>query len=108
MGVVYTGASPSEENRSAVGGHVSRRFAYLLWGSQNVKRRYYGHTASCRDKKHSTEMELNPEPDIVWSILPHTSAYSKGNRNCGLCLTEKLHIAKKLSGPNVYQQKIRD
>ena len=74
--------------------------------AKNFKKRYYGHAASFRDsdKKHNTalsthvwERELNPEPEIEWSILAHAPAYSKGNRNCDLCLTEKLHIARNTS-----------
>ena len=79
-----------EEERKYVGSTV------------NFKRRFYGHTASFKkeSKKHSTalsthvwEKELGPEPDIEWSILAHAPAYSKGQRTCDLCLTEKLHIA---------------
>lgn len=48
--------------------------------AKNFKKRYYGHAASFRDsdKKHNTalstpvwERELNPEPEIEWSILAH-------------------------------------
>ena len=79
-----------EEERKYVGSTV------------NFKRRFYSHTASFKkeSKKHSTALsthvwdkELGPEPDIEWSILAHAPAYSKGQRTCDLCLTEKLHIA---------------
>ena len=71
-------------------------------------RRYYGHTSSFRDsvKKHNTTLsthvwkrELNPEPEIERSILAHAPAYSKGNRNCDLCLTDKIHIARNFNDP---------
>ena len=71
----------------------------------DFKKRYYGHMASFRNEaqKHNTalsthiwEKELGPEPNIEWSIITHAPAYSKGQRNCDLCLTEKLHIAKTL------------
>ena len=96
--VIYhaTVKEEGEEDRKYVG------------SAKNFKKRYYGHAASFRDsdKKHNTalsthvwERELNPEPEIEWSILAHAPAYSKGNRNCDLCLTEKLHIARNFSDP---------
>ena len=40
-----------------------------------------------------------PESEIKWDILQecsNTSIYERGNRYCGLCLTEKVHIAKNI------------
>ena len=74
----------------------------------NFKKRYYGHTSSFRheSQKHATALsthvwdkDLGPEPDIEWSILAHAPAYKLGQRNCDLCLTEKVEIAKNYSNP---------
>ena len=45
------------------------------------------------------DKELGPEPDIEWSILAHAPAYKLGQRNCDLCLTEKVEIAKNYKNP---------
>ena len=72
----------------------------------DFKRRYYGHTSSFKKEslKHSTalsshvwEKQLGPEPNIEWSILAHAPVYKKGQRDCNLCLTEKLYIANNLN-----------
>ena len=74
----------------------------------NFKKRYYGHKASFRhdSKKHNTALAsyvwdqgLGEEPEIEWAILAHAPAYSKGNRSCDLCLTEKLYISKNSQNP---------
>ena len=74
----------------------------------NFKKRYYGHTSSFRheSQKHATALsthvwdkELGPEPEIEWSILAHAPAYKLGQRNCDLCLTEKVEIAKNYKNP---------
>ena len=77
--------------------------------TKNFKTRWYGHKASFRkeEKRHSTALaahiwdnDLGPEPEIEWAILAHAPAYTKGNRDCDLCLTEKLHIANNFSDPS--------
>ena len=37
--------------------------------------------------------------DIKWSIIARAPSYKKGNRQCDLCLTEKLHIANTFNNP---------
>ena len=37
--------------------------------------------------------------EIEWAILAHAPAYSKGNRSCDLCLTQKLYISKNSQNP---------
>ena len=74
----------------------------------NFKKRYYSHTSSFRheSRKHSTALsthiwdkELGPEPEIEWSVLTHAPVYKLGQRNCDLCLTEKVEIAKTFKDP---------
>ena len=75
----------------------------------DFKRRFYGHKNSFKNtnsKNNTTlssyvwEAGLNPEPKIKWSIITRASPYSKGNRQCDLCASEKLHISKNLNNPN--------
>ena len=74
----------------------------------NFKTRYYSHTSTFRNEalKNSTtlanyvwEKNLAPNPDVEWEILDHAHTYSLGGKNCELCLTEKLHIARSLKNP---------
>ena len=71
----------------------------------DFKKRFYGHTASFKNKKkknsttlsaHIWEANLGPAPKIQWSILAKATSYKRGNRACDLCLTEKLY-SKTLS-----------
>ena len=54
------------------------------------------------------DKELGPEPDIEWSILAHAPAYKLGQRNCDLCLTEKVEIAKNYKKKPLPEQKRGD
>ena len=92
------------EVRGAPGGEVRK----YVGSTVNFKRRHYGHTSSFRhdSKKHSTALssyvwdkELNPDPDIEWSVLAHAPAYKLGQKQCDLCLTEKTEIAKNFKNP---------
>ena len=92
------------EVRGAPGGEVRK----YVGSTVNFKRRHYGHTSSFRhdSKKHSTALssyvwdkELNPDPDIEWSVLAHAPAYRLGQKQCDLCLTEKTEIAKNFKNP---------
>ena len=74
--------------------------------AQDFKKRFYGHTESFRNEPsknkttlstHIWEQNLAPNPKIKWSILATAPSYSKGNRYCDLCLTEKLFILKNLN-----------
>ena len=76
--------------------------------ASEFKTRYYSHTSSFRNEglKNATalasyvwEKQLGPNPDIKWEILDKAPAYSLGSRNCDLCLTEKLHIARNIKSP---------
>ena len=45
------------------------------------------------------EKNLSPNPDVEWEILDRAPTYPLGGKNCELCLTEKLHIARSLKNP---------
>ena len=69
----------------------------------HFKKRYYSHKDSFRNNanKNATtlssfvwEKNLNPDPNIKWSILSKAYPYQKGSRSCDLCLTEKLFISR--------------
>ena len=94
--VIYHAKVISDEPKEYIGSTV------------NFKKRWYGHTESFRnsDSKHKTtlathvwEKKLNPTPRIKWSIIARAPSYRKGNRQCDLCLTEKLHIANTFNNP---------
>ena len=74
----------------------------------DFKTRFYSHSDSFKKESnrnattlstHIWEENLNPEPKIEWSIVAKASAYKKGNRQCDLCLTKKIHIMKNFSNP---------
>ena len=74
----------------------------------DFKTRFYSHNDSFKKESnrnattlstHIWEENLNPEPKIEWSIVAKASAYKKGNRQCDLCLTEKIHIMNNFSNP---------
>ena len=75
----------------------------------DFKKRFYSHNDSFRNPKnknsttlstHIWENGLGPEPKIKWSILTKATSYRKGNRQCDLCLTEKVHIMRNLDNKN--------
>ena len=45
-----------------------------------------------KNTTHVWDKEQGSEPEIEWSILALAPAYKLGQRNCDLCLTEKLEI----------------
>ena len=53
-------------------------------------------TTSSTLSHHVWNKNLGPEPNLKWDILAKAPSYRKGNRNCDLCLTEKLYILKNL------------
>ena len=69
------------------------------------KTRYNNHTHSFRDdkKRSSTALslfvwnnDLSPTPKIEWSIRARTKPYKPGNKDCQLCLAEKLCIIQNI------------
>ena len=69
------------------------------------KTRYNNHTHSFRDdkKRNSTALslfvwnnDLSPTPTIEWSIRAKSKPYKPGNKNCQLCLEEKLCIIQNI------------
>ena len=74
-----------------------------IGSTTDFKKRYYGHKDSFRNPNnkssttlasHIWEAGLSPDPRLKWSIIANATPYAKGNRQCDLCLTEKLHISK--------------
>ena len=72
------------------------------------KARYGNHTHAFRNEHlktsttlshHVWDNDLGTEPNLRWDILGRAPAYKKGNRNCDLCLTEKLHIMRQFNNP---------
>ena len=67
----------------------------------DFKTRFTGHIQSFNDpgKKSASAMatyvwnqNLQPEPNVKWEILRQTTPYKPGNRDCDLCLSEKVAI----------------
>ena len=80
-----------------------------IGSASDFKKRYYGHADSFRNTNskssttlasHIWEAGLSPNPLLKWSIIANATPYSKGNRQCDLCLTEKLHISKTFGNPS--------
>ena len=95
--VIYHAKVHGQEERQYIG------------SSTNFKKRFYGHTNSFKNSsyKHSTTLStfvwgkgLNPNPDIKWSIIGRATSYKKGNRQCNLCLLEKVHISENFNNPS--------
>ena len=72
------------------------------------KTRSNNHTHSFRaaGKKNSTtlstyiwENNLQPSPKIKWTIVKKCHRYTPGQKNCDLCLSEKVEIVKNLNNP---------
>ena len=73
------------------------------------KARYVNHRHSFRHEHlktattlshHIWDNNLGNDPNLRWQIIGRAPAYKKGNRNCDLCLTEKLHIMRHSSDPH--------
>ena len=71
------------------------------------KTRYRNHTASFRNNERKTDTalasyvwsnELNPEPNIKWSIVGQRKPVTPGG-TCGVCILEKVTILKN-NGPD--------
>ena len=45
------------------------------------------------------DKQLGTEPTLKWEILEKAYPYTKGSRNCGLCLAEKMHIMRQINNP---------
>ena len=77
--------------------------------TQNFKERLANHKASFKSEnlknatalsKYVWEKDLGPNPNLNWTILRKTNIYSKGEKYCDLCLSEKLCILKQINNPN--------
>ena len=79
---------------------------YVGMTTTSFKKRFSNHKKSFRheDYKHETTLstyiwdnELNPEPNIKWTILKKCHAYSPGKKWCTVCNEEKYYILKRYS-----------
>ena len=80
-----------------------------IGSTNNFKTRYSAHKNSFRSpaNMHATALStfvwnkgLNPTPDIRWEIIKVVPPYRPGQRNCELCLAEKLEIGREAANPN--------
>ena len=87
---------------------AERRPKKYIGSTEQFKKRYSEHKHSFRHEayKNSTtlshhiwEKQLGTEPKLTWEILEHAYPYTKGSRNCGLCLAEKMHIMRQINNP---------
>ncbi len=78
---------------------------YIGSTEKDFKIRYNGHTQSFRSstKQNATALSkclwdhnLQPNPEIKWTILSNAHAYAPGHPFCDLCTTEKLCILKNI------------
>ena len=76
-----------------------------IGSTKNFKERHRNHKKSFRDERYKRETTLSGfvwdnglegEPNIRWVILRNAQVYTKGQRYCDLCLTEKLCINEEL------------
>ena len=79
---------------------------YVGMTTTSFKKRFSNHKKSFKheDYKHETTLstyvwdnELNPEPNIKWTILKKCHAYSPGSKWCILCNEEKYQILNRYS-----------
>ena len=73
--------------------------------TEDFKKRYANHKTSFKNEKlrYATrlsnfvwENNLEPTPEIKWSIEGFATPYRRGGRYCDLCLSEKLTILREL------------
>ena len=83
--------------------------ATYIGSSNNFKKRYGNHKKSFRYEQYKCETalskyiwdnDLNPIPNIKWTIMSRAHEYKAGQRYCDLCLTEKLYISKEIKYNN--------
>ena len=76
---------------------------FYIGVTEKFKPRWYHHKQTFKnpDLKNSTALStftwdrnLGEEPKIHWEIIDTAQPYKPGQRECQLCLTEKLHILK--------------
>ena len=85
-------------------GDVGEKFPYIGLAEGEFKTRYNNHTMSFRKESYAKKTELSKKyweiknskgtPTISWKVLTSVRAYENGQKNCNLCLTEKLFIMK--------------
>ena len=82
---------------------------YIGISEKDFKSRLSAHNFSFRHEhyqkattlsKHVWETNQSPEPDIEWSILKQSTGRKPCDRECQLCLEEKLQILKQRNNPN--------
>ena len=80
-----------------------------IGSTNNFKSRFSAHKHSFKSNtnKNATALSafvwdrgLNPNPVIKWEILRVVQPYRPGQRNCQLCLAEKIEIGANLDDPN--------
>ena len=81
---------------------VKKETRKYIGSTTNFKTRFAGHKSSFKNEKtkNATTMSsyiwdnhLGPQ-NIKWEILYRAPSYMAGQKNCSLCLTEKLAIAR--------------
>ena len=79
---------------------------FYIGSTENFKLRYNNHKASFKHESKKTattlsshvwDKKLGKEPRINWDIMRQAHPYTKGQKNCDLCLTEKYLILKEIS-----------
>ena len=82
---------------------------YIGISEKNFKSRLSAHNFSFRHEtyknsttlsRHVWETGQSPEPEIEWSILKQSTGRKPCDRECQLCLEEKLQILKQKNNPN--------
>ena len=68
------------------------------WTSHKYTFRHEAAKHSTTLSQHVHEKELAPET-LKWEIIDKAPSYTKGQRYCNLCLTEKLWLLKASSNP---------
>ena len=69
------------------------------WTSHRYTFRHGTAKHSTTLSQHVHESGLNPEPALKWEIIDKAPSYSKGQRYCNLCLTEKLWLLRASNDP---------
>ena len=80
-----------------------------IGSTNNFKKRHAAHKNSFKSEKNKNattlstyvwENKLNPNPPIKWEIVRLVGAYQPGNKNCELCLAEKVTIGRYADDPD--------
>ena len=84
--------------------NTDEKFNYIGLVKGVFKNRFDKHTSSFRNEKYSNNTTLSKKfweikrnggaPKVTWEIIKFAKSYQNGQRQCDLCLTEKLLIMK--------------